>query len=199
MPLPLEDFSMFSIGSSGKTADHVSSSQADAVKAEAFENGYKAGWDDSAQTVTDEQARIDAEFARHFQEMSFSFHEARTHLIQAMEPLLRELVETFLPALVRETIGQRIIETLEPMISDCADSPVSIAVAIGCESIVEPYLSASDFPFVQIVEEETLSEGQAFLRLGSNERKIDLTDAIDQITQSIHATSQLNERALNHA
>ena len=198
MPLTLEDFSDASLASFGQPQDAVSSQQAEAAKATAYEQGYKAGWDDAIEAESESQSRIGAEFARHLQEMSFSFHEARTHVIQGMESLLQELLSTFLPALIRETMGQRILETLEPLVAECADSAVQIAVAPGCQSALEPHLSEAGIAMIQLIEEPSLSEGQAFLRLGENERKIDLTDAIETVSQSINSMYQLNERALKH-
>lgn len=198
MTLTLEDFSTFSHFSSGQSDGFVPSAQIETEKSAAYEAGYSAGWDDAIQAEASNQARIGEEFARHLQEMSFSFHEARTHVIKGMEPLLQELLNKFLPAIIRDTMGARIVEILEPLIADAADTPVQIAVAPGCESAIEPLLSASGIDVVQITGEPTLSEGQAFLKLGQCERKIDLTQAVEQIATAIQAVYQLNERELRH-
>ncbi|HGG04004.1 MAG TPA: flagellar biosynthesis protein, partial [Aliiroseovarius sp.] len=82
-----------------------------------YETGFKAGWDDAIRTETDEQARIGVEFARNLQDLGFTFNEARSHVMHALEPLLTSIVTTVLPKLVSETIGQTIVEELLPLAS----------------------------------------------------------------------------------
>lgn len=198
MSVLLEDFSTL--------VDHRESSvtlatpeELDAAKAEAYEAGFAAGWDDALRTESDSQAKVGAEFARHLQEMSFTFHEARAHVIESLQPLLHEVLQTVLPNLVQETLGQRILDVLDPLIQDAADQPITIAVAQGCREFVEPYLDSAAGAILEVVEEPTLTSGQAYLRLGKVERKVDLTEALGQIKSALNALSSVNERALKHA
>ena len=127
--LALEDFAVKSQPSEMTPSDTISRAAAEAEKVASYEQGYQAGWDDATQAQAEDQTRIGAEFARNLQELSFTFHEARAHVMQAMEPLLTELVDTVLPSLVSETLGQRILEELQPLIEDGADSPVELVVS----------------------------------------------------------------------
>ncbi|KMW59024.1 ABC transporter, ATP-binding protein, flagellar [Candidatus Rhodobacter oscarellae] len=196
MALALEDFALSEAGPLQSSDDRISTTESETARMNAYEQGYKAGWDDAVRSETEEQARIGTELARHLKEMSFGFHEARTHILKAMEPLLEELIGNLLPTLVRDSLGPRIVETLEPLIADCADSPVHIAVAPDSEALLRPHLEASGISEFDLVEEVTLSDGQAFLRVGRIERKIDLTQALEEIAKSVRALSDLNERAI---
>lgn len=170
----------------------------EAEKSASYEQGYTAGWDDAVRADADNQARIGNDFARHLQEMSFTFHEARAHVLAAMEPLLDEIVATFLPEVVRDTMGQRLVQTLEPIIVERADQPVIISVAPGRSGALQAYLDEALNAVVHLKEDETLSDGQAFLRLGKVERKIDLTDALAKFRRSINALNTHNEKVLVH-
>ena len=51
---------------------------------------------------------------------------------------------------------------------------------------------------VKLVEEESLAEGQVYLRVGKIEKQIDLGSAIERISAAVHALYDLNERTLKH-
>ncbi len=168
------------------------------TRLESYEAGYKAGWDDAARTESDEQDRIGAEFARNLQDLGFTFHEARSHVMQALEPLLAGMVERVLPKLVSETMGQTIIEELLPLATQAADTPIEVVVAPTSRPVLEGLLTgATSVPFT-LVEEPTLAVGQVFLRSGKTERHIDFASAIDRIGAAIEGLYELNEKAFRN-
>lgn len=163
-----------------------------------YEAGYKEGWDDAVKTETDAQSRIGAEFARNLQDLGFTFHEARAHVMHALEPLLSSVVEKVLPRLVNETIGQTIVQELMPFAADAADTPIEVIVSPESRPQLEAFLAkASAVPF-HLVEEASLADGQVYLRSGQTERQIDLSGAVDRIGESINALYELNEKAFQN-
>lgn len=170
----------------------------EAARMAAYEQGYKAGWDDATQAEADGQSRIDAEFARNLQDLGFTFHEARSHVMKALEPLLNGMVEKVLPQLVSETLGQTILEHILPLAEDASDAPIHIAVAPESRPAIQKLLETSiSFP-LEIIEEPSLAEGQVYLRIGEQEKKIDLDSAVTKIGQAINAVYTLNEEVLKH-
>lgn len=167
------------------------------ARLEGYEGGYKAGWDDATRAEAESQGRIGAEFARNLQDLGFTFHEARSHVMQALEPLLTGMVDRVLPELVSRTVGQSIIEALLPLASLAADSSIEVVVNPASRPALEPMLNDAAVPFV-LVEEPTLAEGQVFLRSGKIERHIDFTDAVDRIGAAINGLYQLNEKAFQN-
>jgi flagellar biosynthesis/type III secretory pathway protein FliH len=162
---------------------------------EGYESGYQAGWDDAARSQAEDQSRIGAEFARNLQDLGFTFHEARAHVMHALEPLLTGIVEKVLPRLIAETIGQTIIEELLPLASTAADAPIEVVVSPDSRPVLETMLSQTTSIPVRVVEEATLAEGQVFLRSGKAERHIDLTGAVDRIGMAINDLYELNDKA----
>lgn len=200
MRLNLEDFVTASAlhaatGASGSPASALT----EADRMAAYEQGYQAGWDDAARAEAEDQSRIGTEFARNLQELSFTFHEARAHVIQTMEPLLTEIVGTLLPALVAESLGDTVLQELQPLIEACADTPIDLAVAPESRPALERRLPEPALATVRITEEPSLAAGQVYLRMGRTERKIDLSGAQDRIVQAIRALFAQNERILKHA
>ncbi|OIP84228.1 MAG: flagellar biosynthesis protein [Rhodobacterales bacterium CG2_30_65_12] len=167
------------------------------ARLEGYEAGYKAGWDDAVRVEGESQGRIGAEFARNLQDLGFTFHEARSHVMQALEPLLTGMVERVLPELVSRTVGQTIVEELLPLASQAADAPIDVVVSPASRAALEPMLRDAAVPFT-IVEEPTLAEGQVFLRSGKIERHIDFASAVDQIGTAINGLYQLNEKAFRN-
>ncbi len=199
MGLSLEDFDEIAVPQPAATPDVVPRPQAEADKATSYEQGYQAGWDDAARAEAEDQDRIGAEFARNLQELAFTFYEARAHVIQAMEPLLGELLDTILPEIARETLGLKIVEVLTPLIEEAADQPVELVVSPQSRPAIERHLGDLTATPLVLVEETSLADGQAFLRVGRTEQKIDMTGALDQIRDAVASLHALNEGALKHA
>ena len=198
MSLTLEDFAFAPEPSQKVPPDTVSRAQLESEKSTAYENGYQAGFDDAAQAEAKNQERIRADLARNLQELSFTFHEARAHVTQAMEPLLVQLLETVLPQLARETLITKILEELQPMVDQSADSPVELMVCPADLVAMRTHSDQFDQANVKLVEEPTLAEGQVFLRIGKIEKQIDISGAIERISQAVQALYDLNERTLKH-
>ena len=168
------------------------------IRMEGYEQGYKAGWDDAVRSEADEQTRIGAEFARNLQDLGFTFHEARSHVMQALEPLLEKMVSKVLPDLVSETLGQTVLEHLLPLAEEASDSPVQIVVSPASLPAIQRFIDASLTIPLEIIEEPSLAEGQVFLRLGEQEKRIDMNEAVDKIGQAISSVYEFNEGALKN-
>lgn len=175
----------------------ISPEQVEQARLEEYEAGYKAGWDDATRAEAESQGRIGAEFARNLQDLGFTFHEARSHVMQALEPLLTGMVERVLPELVSRTVGQTIVEELLPLASRAADAPIEVVVSPLSRAALEPMLAEAAVPFT-LVEEPTLAEGQVFIRSGPIERHIDFSRAVDRIGTAINGLYQLNEKAFRN-
>ena len=124
-PLKLEVFKLDSAGGAAESAETAAQEE---MRLAAYDQGYAAGWDDSTAAQADEQRRLQAELARNLQALSFTYHEARGHLIRAIAPLLEEMCTRLLPELAREAIAPVILDALMPLTEDLADTPVTIVI-----------------------------------------------------------------------
>ena len=185
-------------GAASSPEPAITADMLEKTRLESYEAGYKAGWDDATRAEADEQGRIGAEFARNLQDLGFTFHEARAHVMQALEPLLAGMVERVLPRLVSETMGQTILEELLPLATEAADTPIEVVVAPQSRAVLDSLLTgATTVPFA-LIEESTLAPGQVFLRSGKTERHIDFATAIDRIGTAIEGLYDLNEKAFRN-
>lgn len=197
-PVPKPDKTVPTVQNTAPPAQIISPEMLEKERLAGYEAGYKEGWDDAVRTETDAQSRIGAEFARNLQDLGFTFHEARSHVMHALEPLLNSMVEKVLPRLVHETVGQTIVEELMPLASEAADTPIEVIVSPNSRPQLEAFLLKSSAVPFNLVEEPSLADGQVYLRSGKIERQIDLSGAVDRIGDSINALYELNEKAFQN-
>ncbi|MGQ0609649.1 MAG: flagellar biosynthesis protein [Paracoccaceae bacterium] len=186
MPLKLEVFE-----SAERAAGRIDTVVLDTVALEeaklaAYDKGYSAGWEDAVGAQTEDQARIKADLARNLQLLSFTYQEARQHVLQSLNPLLGSIVERVLPTLARASLAPMILEILRPIAESTAEPPVTIAIHPSARAAVEGLvLDTAGLP-VEIREEDTLGEGTAFVRFDGAETQIDLDDAVRRIARAVH-------------
>jgi flagellar biosynthesis/type III secretory pathway protein FliH len=150
-----------------------------------FETGYTAGWDDAMAAQKEEQTAISADLARNLQTLSFTYHEARMHMLTALRPLFTTIVGKLLPELARESLAAVVVEQLTELGAGLAEAPVTIELHPSARPAVETLLDGRTAPPFHIVEEPTLGEGQVYLRLGQTETLIDLDRAAEELGAAV--------------
>lgn len=164
----------------------------------AFEQGYSAGWEDATAARKEEEAGLGADLARNLQALSFTFHEARAHVLGALQPLLITLVGRVLPTTARSALGPMVAELLRPLAERAAGTPVTLELNPAARPAVEAMLQGLPGPPLQVVEEPTLGEGQVYLRLGDHEDHIDLDQVIEAIREAVTAFFHPSEDTRQH-
>lgn len=205
---PLEDFGAARIKTTARRPTQAlapeaapvgpSDTEIEAIRMAAYEQGFKAGWDDASSAECADQSRIGAEFARSLQDLGFTFHEAHSHIMHSLEPLLSEMVSKVLPHLVSETLGQTVLEQLLSMAEEVSDAPIQIVISPSSRPAIQRLVDEASTIPLEIIEERSLAEGQVYLRMGALEKKIDMGAAIEKIGQAIKAVYALNEEAMKH-
>ncbi len=197
MVLKLEVFDCDPITSSSHTVvlDRVALED---EKLSAYEMGYRAGWDDASSAVNADQTRACAELARNMQTLSFSYHEARGHVLKAVEPLLLQIVGQLLPEIARETLAPFVLETLMPLAETLGDAPVTLVINPVARAAVEALLNQATGLPMTIEEEPTLGEGQVYIRMGSAETQVDLDQATADIAAAVRGFFDLTGKDRPH-
>lgn len=178
---------VFEVAESGATAPEsaAAATAAEEARHQGYEQGYAAGWEDATAAQSTEDARLRSELARNLQSLSFTFEEARVHVIAALGPFLQQLVTRLLPEIAREALGPVVRDTLLPLAEQVAESPVILRVNPAARRKVEDLLAAGTAPPLRIEEEPTLGEGQASLRLGDSETLVDLDRATATLAAAV--------------
>lgn len=185
-------------GDDGTVQPLVQASALEDAKIASFEQGYTAGWDDATAAQTDDQLRLRADIARNFQILSFTYQEARNHVLQSIRPLIVEMTNRLLPEMARETLAPIVLETLMPMADEGADAPLTLVLNPAVRAQVESLLDqATGLPMV-IEEEPSMGEGQVYIRFGTAETKVDLDQATADITTAVRSFFSLTQEESSH-
>lgn len=182
----LEDFGDATIVETPEAVG-VSEEVVEEARLVSFEKGYSAGWEDAVSAKDQETTRISANLASSLEDLNFTYHEAQSQLIETLDPMFKVLTSAVLPDAMSATFGHHIVDQLTDMAKAQTDQGMLIVVAAGEASAVRSLLGDSFSVPVQVSEDENLSPGQAYLRVGSSEREINSLALIESIHESIDA------------
>lgn len=153
-------------------------------KLKSFEDGYKSGWDDAMAAQEATRKTIGSAFSQNLQEASFSYHEARTSLSKQLRSLVESMLGAVMPELASQALHRHVLDQIHNLSSMSLDKSLELVVATPQEaalrSLCESELSQ---PFV-IVPDDSLAEFEVYIRLGTVEREIDLSQWTEE-TKSI--------------
>jgi len=178
--------------SDGTLQPLVEQTAVEEAKVASFEQGYSAGWDDAVAAQQGDQTRIRADLARNLQSLSFTFQDARSHVLQSLRPLIVEMINRLLPEVARESLAPTVLEALMPIADDLSDAPLTLVLNPAVRPQVEELVTqATGLPLV-IEEEPSLPEGQVYIRFGQIETKVDLDQVTADIAAAVRAFFNLN-------
>jgi len=161
-----------------------------------FENGYSAGWDDSAKAQERDTVQVSTALASSLEDMSFTYHEAQSQLFESLDPMFKVLTSAILPDAMAASFGHHIVDQLTDMAKGQTDQPMIITVSSGEAAGVRPLLTQNFSVDVKVREDTSLASGQAYLRIGSAEREINSEALLGSIRESVDAfTFQIKEDA----
>jgi flagellar assembly protein FliH len=189
--LRLEVFDTVTTGD-GAPQPLIEASALDEAKVTSFEQGYSAGWEDAAAAQEGDQSRIRADLARNLQSLAFTFQDARTHVLQAIRPLILEMTTRLLPEVAREALAPAVLEAVMPLADDLADAPLTLVLNPAVRERVETLVAQATGLPMRIEEEPSLDEGQVYIRLGPTETKVDLTQVTDDIAAAVRGFFNLS-------
>lgn len=187
----LEDFSHAHLGSPSSS---LSEETFEDIRLAAFENGYQAGWEDATKALVDDQRYVAADLARNLQDLSFTYHEALTHVTRALEPLLERMVHAVLPVTAQQSLGMRIIEEVMDMVKGRTEGKLILTMSPESRTRLEP-LFQDNLPMpATLRDDDSLGQGQVFLKFDQDERNIDLDGLIEDIRTALSGFFESNRR-----
>ena len=189
--LRLEVFDTTSAGD-GILQPLVEATAVEEARVAGFEQGYTAGWDDAVAAQQGDQTRIRADLARNLQSLAFTFQDARSHVLQSLRPLMLEMINRLLPEVARAALAPTVLETLTPLAAELGDSPLTLVLNPAVRAQVEDLVAGATGLPMLIEEEPSLPEGQVYIRFGTSETKVDLSQVTDDIAAAVRAYFTLN-------
>lgn len=150
-----------------------------------YEDGYRAGWDDAVAAAAADRAHITADFGKTLQELAFSYHEARGHVVQSVAPLLRAMADRVLPELARARFVDTVLEVARRLAETAADAPVEIRVCPENRDALETALGPAPPMPLTLIEDADLGPGQARLKGRDAEREVDLEPVLAELGAAV--------------
>ena len=122
----------------------------------------------------------------------------RNSLTGAVQTILAETLNAVLPKIARDSLGAHIREQVLVICQGALDRSIEISVAPQNESAVRSLLTDDlDEPFV-LTTDPLLAPTQAVLRLGRDERELDLGRLVDGIGASISTFFETEKPEATH-
>jgi len=151
-----------------------------------FEDGYKAGWDDAVAADHNTRNRVSAELAQSLDDVQFSFHEARAHLLKEIGPILSLIAEKALPTLAHSEFPKAIAAIVQQALDQATEAALELAVHPVNLEAVQNVLPDDPTTPITAVADTLLAEGQAILRTAQGEKMIDIDEVLTGIQNAIH-------------
>lgn len=162
----------------------------------AFEQGYQAGWDDAIAASDEDQSRITADLASQLRDLSFGFHEARTHVLSGVEELITSIARSLVPRIGAQVLPVLVAEHLAQLVHGATDAPVKLRVSPANRAAIEAALPPDPgFPLM-IEDTEDCAAGQVGFVMGRSESELNLEDCFARIEEEIAKFFAENERQL---
>lgn len=160
---------------------------------DAYENGYKAGWDDAVQAEYNVRTRVGADLEKSLQDAVFTFAEARTDTLTALAPMLRAITENLLPEKARAEFPAMLLESVKQRVDG-----MQVQLIVSPENLeaVRALFDETEPPSAEISENSDLGPGQALIRAGQAEEMVDQNALLEEIRAAMEGflTAQMQEK-----
>lgn len=161
-----------------------------------FDKGYQAGWDDAVKSQVEDGRRITADLAQNLQDLNFTREEIHAAIMEGLQPVLQQITGAALPEMCRLTLVPRISEILGNWLEQEGHQPVSIAVGPEDAPLLDMLITQHPDLDCKMVEDNTLSSGQIYLRIANAERALDMHDVLQRIEQAVTAFFSEHQKAV---
>ncbi len=176
----------------------LSGAEVEAIRTEAYEGGYKSGWDDAVKSAEAERKAISEELARNLRDIGFTYFEAREEILGGLRAFLEDLLDTLFPTLLSETLCAGVAEELADLAEPLMAGELSILVSPDDAEAVRTLLPLQGISDLEIVEEAALPPGLAHLKTATREVNIDAERIVSRLREALAAPAMQEEEERAH-
>lgn len=153
--------------------------------------GYAAGLAEANANVDVAKARAISDVSTAINDISFGFAEARQHLLEALTPILHEIVGVVVPTILKESFGAHLFDEFTNKTSQALDGPIVIEVAQDvADELNQAVLAGTESQF-EIHSNPSLDEGTALIKTKQTEVLLDLNSISHQLHDALLGLSTL--------
>ena len=173
--------------------------QIEEIRLNAYERGFNAGWEDAGQQADEEDRARRAEVERQLQQLAFTYHEVRGHLLRALVPVFEAMLGNVVPAAARAAVVPMAAEQLLALAGTVAEAPVTLRIAPGTRKDFEAALDGLVLPPLSIVEDEAVAPLQATIAFDAQQTQIDLDAVTEELRAAIERFYLIQTEEVSHA
>ena len=104
-------------------------------------------------------------------DMTFGYEEARHHILEQMQPLVRQISDKILPEIAKAVFGAHLIEVIDFELQKSASLPVQIGVA---PDILQELEDLKNYDRCVFVSDSNLTDNQAVIQQNDVEVLLDI-------------------------
>lgn len=155
------------------------------IRLEAYEDGYKAGWDDAVGANQAEQMQVAADLAQNIKDMSFTYQEACTEVSKSLRGVFDAMLSLFLPEVARVALAPKVAEELEKLPLNADSMRIVLSVAPESRPILERLTQDKNDDQLTLQEDTSLTGGQVIISFGENEVSVDFDALLEEMKNAL--------------
>lgn len=163
----------------------------------AFDAGYEAGYQDASAKTEQEQTALRHSFVAALEDLHFTQTEARTHVLSALQPLLRQLVEQTVPQILSDGFSAHLIGVLSAAAEEAVQGPLTLLVPPAQIAAAEAALTGLPDDLFTLKPDAALEPDTALIIGWDSETLLDLS-ALTTALQTALSGLLLPERTQTH-
>jgi hypothetical protein len=158
-----------------------------------YDAGYKAGWEDAEKRDEADARRLSEALLHSVQDLTFTLHEARVHVLKLVRPLVEAMISSLVPQVAEASLPMIVAEEIEKIAMDLAEEPLVLRICNDDRMALERALSEAQATLrVKLVAEPSLVQGQVLISTESFEKRVDLDEVRTRVILSLRTlTSDL--------
>lgn len=182
------------------TGKPVSANEVERRVTEAYEAGYKSGWEDAIASDKDSNQRISAEFERNIQNLNFTYNEALHRVRSELQGFLTSLLDQVLPELTPDLLRTHIQTELVKFGDAQNEQGLEIRAASNTLTALNDLIEKEAGTAVKIIEDPSLADWQVLMNFGGTENLLDVTSLIAELREQLAAIcGEDNQEEWKHA
>lgn len=152
---------------------------------ESYDAGYKSGWADCATAEAEERHSVSADLAKNLSEAQLTYEAARRDVLAALGPFFEDVAATLLPKIAAAAVVPTVLAELGAMAEGQTVSKIEIHAAPSACASLERLGESEHLSGLTVRPEPAFADGQVSIRVGTEQRDLDMANAAARIADAI--------------
>ncbi|GAA6208928.1 flagellar biosynthesis protein [Cognatishimia sp. WU-CL00825] len=165
----------------------------------AYEDGFKAGWEDAMAANAQDKTALSATLASNLRDLAFTFFEARSATLENLDEMVDVMVAKALPEIARATLGLRLAQLLRGLSHQGEDAEIELCANAGDVAAIQAIMTDVPGVALGVVADPKLPEGCVQWRIQDQEHQLDIESLISEINTAVRGFLHEMKKEKRHA